>query len=108
MNAVMNRPQKLNHSRPSLARVMKRILPSCKEITGLLSDAMDGKPSFFARWKIRVHLAMCRLCRRYDHQLHLIRRGASLYAETEPKGPGLPEASKAQLKRILAEKINLS
>jgi serine/threonine-protein kinase len=43
-----------------------------------------------------------------DHQFHLIRRGASLYAETEPKGPDLPEASKAQLKRILAEKINLS
>jgi predicted anti-sigma-YlaC factor YlaD len=92
----------------NLARVMKRILPSCKEITGLLSDAMDGNPSCIARWKIRVHLAMCRLCRRYDHQLHLIRRGASLYAETERKAPGLPEASKAQLKRILAEKINLS
>jgi predicted anti-sigma-YlaC factor YlaD len=87
---------------------MKRILPSCKEITGLLSAAMDGKPSFFTRWKIRVHLAMCRLCRRYDHQLHLIRRGAGLYAETEPKGPDLPEASKAQLKRFLAKKINLS
>ncbi|MCL4181470.1 MAG: zf-HC2 domain-containing protein [Verrucomicrobia bacterium] len=86
---------------------MKRVLPSCEEITGLLSDAMDGKPSSFTRWKIRVHLAMCRLCRRYDHQLRLIRRGASLYAETELKGPGLPEALKAQLKRFLAEKTNL-
>jgi predicted anti-sigma-YlaC factor YlaD len=98
----------MKQSRPSLARVMKRVLPSCKEITALLSAAMDGKPSCFTRWKIRVHLAMCRLCRRYDHQLHLLRRGASLYAETEPKGLGLHEASKARLKRILAEKINLS
>jgi hypothetical protein len=53
---------------------------------------------------------MCRLCRRYDHHLKLIRRGAVLYADPKQNRlkAVLPEVSKSRLKRILAEKTNLS
>ena len=88
----------------SMMRLMARVLPSCKEITQLVSEAMDHRLPWRKRWAVRLHLSLCRLCRRYETQLHLLREGARRYAEPEQNAAGksLSTAARERLKQALA------
>lgn len=44
---------------------------SCKDITDLLTDYLEGQMSFADRMQIKMHLAMCGHCRNYVDQLKL-------------------------------------
>ena len=70
-------------SRNSMMRLMVRVMPSCKEISQLVSASMDEKLPLRKRLSIRLHLVMCDLCRRYEKQLHLLRGGGRHYANPE-------------------------
>ncbi|HEX9049151.1 MAG TPA: zf-HC2 domain-containing protein [Anaeromyxobacter sp.] len=42
---------------------------TCKEITELVTDYAEGNLSFADRLRFRMHLGMCRDCRRYVRQV---------------------------------------
>jgi len=44
---------------------------SCKDITDLLTEYLEGQMSFADRMQIKMHLAMCGHCRNYADQLRL-------------------------------------
>jgi hypothetical protein len=44
---------------------------TCQEVTELSTELLEGTLSWRLRWQVRIHLAMCRLCRRYIEQLRL-------------------------------------
>lgn len=44
---------------------------SCKDITELLTEYLDGEMSVTERAQVRIHLAVCRHCRTYVQQLKL-------------------------------------
>jgi len=46
-------------------------LPTCKQVCEQLSENIDETISGPKKFKLKLHLLMCRLCRRYDHQLQL-------------------------------------
>lgn len=74
------------------------LLPSCREVSRLLSEALDsGRP---LGMHVRIHLSICDVCRRVLAQFELIRRGA---ARPPEGGPGLSPEAKARLRRSLEE-----
>ena len=48
---------------------MDMFLPSCKEAVRLQSQALDGALGLKDRLRLRFHLLMCTLCRRYVQQI---------------------------------------
>ncbi len=42
---------------------------TCKEITELVTEYAEGNLSFTDRLRFRMHIAMCRNCRRYVRQV---------------------------------------
>jgi anti-sigma factor ChrR (cupin superfamily) len=42
---------------------------TCKEITELVTDYAEGNLSFMDRLRFRMHIGMCRNCRRYVRQV---------------------------------------
>ncbi len=42
---------------------------TCKEITELVTDYAEGNLSFMDRIRFRMHIGMCRNCRRYLRQV---------------------------------------
>jgi len=42
---------------------------SCKELTELLTDYLEGRLPLGDRMRFRLHLAMCRRCRTYREQM---------------------------------------
>ena len=85
---------------------VRGIMPTCQEMTRLLSDAMDRSLPLHLRMRMRVHLVICTLCQRYQSQLRLIRqmvrkRGERLEEARKPQEPSLSPAAKQRLQRAL-------
>lgn len=75
--------------------------PRCRDITRLLSEAMDRKLPLRTRIGIRLHFTICVWCKRYGEQLKSLRR-YGLKLPQEGCGcsatPGLPLEAKKRLK----------
>ena len=72
------------------------LLPSCREASRLLSESLDsGRP---LGMHVRLHLAICAVCRRVLAQFALIRHGA---ARAPEGGPALTPEAKARLRGAL-------
>ena len=55
---------------------MKPMYPlrrTCKEVTALLIAGEDRELPLVERLALRVHLAMCQACPRFQNQLHVMR-----------------------------------
>jgi predicted anti-sigma-YlaC factor YlaD len=88
-----------------MMRLMARVMPSCRDISRLVSDAMDHRLPLHQRALIRLHLSMCALCRRYERQLHLLHHAVNHFADPEENqvAPPLSAAAKERLKASLKQ-----
>ena len=50
------------------------MMKNCQEIARLVSEGRDRELSFYQRLSVRMHLAMCSMCRRFAKQLDFIGR----------------------------------
>src|SRR5689334_318370 len=88
----------------SLRRGMAEFSPSCREATRLQSDAMDQPLPLRKRIGLRIHLLLCRWCRRYGKQIGFLRSIAHEHAKHEKTlplqalQPEAKERMKARLK----------
>src|SRR5260221_2811769 len=70
-----------------LAKAVNALSPSCKEVARLQSEALDRKLPLFRRIGLRVHLLLCKWCRRYGEQLAFLRTAAQQSAEQDSCAP---------------------
>lgn len=58
---------------------------TCRELTELITDYLEGRMAFMDRVRFRSHIGMCRNCRTYlDQMKHTIRTLGHLPPETIP------------------------
>ena len=55
------------------------MIPTCEEVTQLVSESMDRKLPLGKRLAMHVHFMGCRFCRRFRRQLLLIRKAGQQY-----------------------------
>ena len=73
---------------------------TCKELTALVTDYLEGRQSFLERMRFERHIGMCRHCLAYLRQMRAtIETLGSLSEESIP-----PEMSKQLLDRFRAWK----
>lgn len=72
------------------------MLPSCKDVARLVSEAMDSGRPLGAH--ARLHMRLCKVCRLLAEHLAFLRKAA---CRTEDSCPGLSPEAKARLKRSL-------
>lgn len=83
------------------------LLPNCRDAGRLQSEALDTKLCFSKRAGLRLHLLICKWCRRYGKQIHFLHEAASGHADrfTEAIPQQLsPEARERINKRLQSEK----
>lgn len=83
-----------------------RMLPTCRDMTRLLSDSMDRTLPVHIRLRMVLHLRMCVLCERYKRQLGLLRDvlrkdGARLIEVDRPQKPRLSAEAKERIRRAI-------
>ena len=76
---------------------LKRGLPPCRTIARLVSDTYERRLTLGERVRMRLHLALCAVCARYEWQLAALRVAARQYgvsgaAESTPHASLAPEA----------------
>ncbi|MBN3786264.1 zf-HC2 domain-containing protein [Burkholderia sp. Ac-20353] len=64
------------------------LLGKCKDVTRLLSDALDRHLTVHERVQVRVHLPACSGCRQYRQQIALLREAARTAAGRDGGGGG--------------------
>jgi len=65
---------------------------TCKDASRLISEGQERHLRLGERWGLRLHLWICANCRRFERQIHLLRRALRMLArrvETDAQGPDL-------------------
>jgi predicted anti-sigma-YlaC factor YlaD len=44
---------------------------TCRDVTELVTDYLEGRQAFFDRMRFELHLGMCRHCRAYLRQMRV-------------------------------------
>ena len=55
------------------ANLLKSLSPNCREASRLQSDALDRPLTFSQKLGLRIHLLLCKWCRRYGRQINFLR-----------------------------------
>jgi hypothetical protein len=102
---------KQNLTIKSMMRIaMNRVMPTCADVTHLVSVGMDERLPLSDRMKVRVHLLVCEWCSMFQGQIRFIRRvtrdGASLSELTTTGTAGrLNPDAKAKLQDAISREI---
>ncbi|MDE2142671.1 MAG: hypothetical protein KGJ84_09700 [Elusimicrobia bacterium] len=78
-----------------MMKLMSAMMPSCREVTGLLASGDVESASWLSRAKVRLHLAMCVHCSRFARQLRVISQAAR--AVWAPNSAGDTESLKRRI-----------
>jgi hypothetical protein len=54
---------------------------SCKDVTHLVSQMQERRLGPFERWALRVHLAVCEACTRFEAQMRFLQDAMRKYRE---------------------------
>jgi hypothetical protein len=91
----------------SLRRGIDDLSPSCKQAVQLQSAALDTKLPFRQRLGLRIHLMLCKWCRRYGKQIRFLCSATHEHGGEEralPPQALSPEARERIKDRLQAEK----
>jgi len=85
----------------------KALSPNCKQASRLQSEALDHRLPLFQRFGLRIHLLVCKWCRRYGEQLKFLRNAAHDHPDEliKPADQNLSASARDRIKqRLRAEK----
>ena len=87
----------------TLIRGLADLSPGCRTATRLQSEALDHKLPFRQRLGLRIHLLLCKWCRRYGKQITFLRGAAHEHPEemAEPAPQKLSDEARERIKRRL-------
>jgi len=87
----------------ALVRRAGELSPSCREASRLQSLALDRPLPLAQRAGLRIHLFLCRWCRRYGKQIRFLRSVAQHHAREapQPAPQRLSGAARERLRRRL-------
>ena len=93
----------LTDTAKALTRGMGDLSPSCKAATRLQSEALDRKLPLRQRFGLRLHLMLCKWCRRYGKQITFLRDAAHEHPDelAEPVPQKLSDEARERIKRRL-------
>ncbi len=78
---------------------------TCREVSRLISDSLEHKLPMSIRFKMRLHLVMCKNCRTYEMNVHIMRDIAKNLSDIQlPETAKLSDEIKARLEKIIAER----
>ena len=101
--SVLVAMEPLRNLTTALKEGMRTISPSCRDVTRLQSLALDQSLPVAKQVGLRLHLLLCKWCRRYGKQIRFLRRAVREHQDktVEPVSQSLTPEARAKLKRSL-------
>ena len=87
----------------TLAKAIALLSPTCKEASRLQSQALDRKLSLMQRSGLRIHLLLCKWCRRYGKQIGFLHDAAREHPDqfSKPASYTLSQDARERMKQRL-------
>ena len=81
----------------------RALVPNCREASRLQSEALDHPLSLPKRFGLRLHLLVCKWCRRYGKQIRFLRQALRQHTDetNEATSHTLSPEARERLKRSL-------
>ncbi|MBZ0255631.1 zf-HC2 domain-containing protein [bacterium] len=79
---------------------------SCKKASILLSASMDRELTFFEKFRLNIHLAVCKWCRRFRVQLVFLQSLGEDLKQDDELLASLPQEAKERIQNRLNEELN--
>lgn len=77
---------------------IRALSPNCREAIRLQSDALDRELPMLKQVGLRIHLVLCRWCRRYGGQIRFLRRAARSHSDAAAQAvPSLTQEARQRL-----------
>lgn len=85
---------------------LRTISPNCQEASRLQSELLDHTMSPWQRFGLRLHLILCKWCRRYGKQIRFLRTAAYEHPDhlVEASSKSLSTEARERIKRSLRDK----
>jgi hypothetical protein len=89
----------------ALRETFRTLWPSCRDAARLQSRALDHPLPFFKRFGLRLHLLVCKWCRRYGRQIRFLRQAVQKHPEEwgEAAPQQLSPEARERIKRSLQD-----
>ena len=89
----------------TMKKGLSAISPNCREASRLQSDALNHPLTPLQRFGLRMHLMLCKWCRRYGKQIRFLRHATHEHPEqmTEASPSTLSPETRQRLKRALRD-----
>ncbi len=84
-----------------ISRTVRALSPNCQEAVRLQSDALDQPLSPAKRLGLRIHLWLCKWCRRYGRQIAFLRTVARDCDQAEDSAPVMSAEARERIKQAL-------
>lgn len=88
-------------------RMLKALKMTCKDVYPLISESQDHPLTFLSSIRLKMHLAICKLCKIYRKQLEIICRITLSMGKDESKvleDTNMSPEAKEKIKQLIAEK----
>src|SRR6266446_6230912 len=86
-----------------LVRGLADLSPGCKTATRLQSEALDGKLPLRQRFGLRVHLLLCKWCRRYGKQIAFLR--SAVHEHSDKMAERVPQTLSTEARDRIKQKL---
>jgi hypothetical protein len=84
-----------------ISKTVRVLMPNCREAIRLQSDALDRSLSFWQRAGLRVHLLLCKWCRRYGRQIAFLRTAAHDFEHNHSSGQPMPAEARERIRKAV-------
>lgn len=80
---------------------------NCKQTSQLVSQSLDRRLTLQERFAVKVHLWICKYCRRFSRQLLAVRSGLQRMTQSVEENTDLqmPSESKARIAKVLESEL---
>ncbi|VAV83802.1 hypothetical protein MNBD_BACTEROID02-448 [hydrothermal vent metagenome] len=83
----------------------KKLMISCDEATAICDKNQYGEASRWDKFRLSFHLLLCKHCKGYSEQNHIVTKLLGKYLNTCDGSKHLTEAEKEELSKNLDEKL---
>jgi hypothetical protein len=93
-------------TRETLKNIIRILTLTCDQAAELLSRAQDEPLKRSERWALSFHLLICRLCRKYNRHLKLLRAILTKLADPHAYDPAAPILQDPEQSRALQDRLS--
>ena len=79
---------------------------TCKEAVGQMNSTDSSHPTLAARFRLRLHLSLCRACTNYHHASRILGNAAKILARKSENTVDIEKLNQELIEKYVSKNLN--